>query len=176
VLKICSSDLCSPLLVLCSYLLPRTLQAYITIDYCVHIGHVPLYHVYTTFSGNECGVTGYNVFPSPFGWSIVFIASHHTSLYTSSYPYTLTITPVTSSKMSTQQQPAQLKSLTTADVAKVSLERDLLAPHIHEQHNKEGDLWVIIDSIVYDLSKFAALHPGGSSILLDEESGKLLGH
>jgi len=33
------------------------------------------------------------------------------------------------------------------------------------QHNKEGDLWIIIDSKVYDLSRFASLHPGGSGVL-----------
>lgn len=37
------------------------------------------------------------------------------------------------------------------------------------QHNKEGDLWVIIDTAVYDLSKFAKFHPGGLSVLLDED-------
>ncbi|KAF8305920.1 peroxisomal acyl-CoA-dehydrogenase [Clavulina sp. PMI_390] len=37
------------------------------------------------------------------------------------------------------------------------------------KHNKEGDLWVVIDSKVFDLSKFASLHPGGLSVLLDEE-------
>jgi len=37
------------------------------------------------------------------------------------------------------------------------------------QHKKEGDLWIIIDHKVYDLSKFAAMHPGGLSVLLDEE-------
>lgn len=31
--------------------------------------------------------------------------------------------------------------------------------------------WVIIDSRVYDLSRFKALHPGGISVLLDEEIG-----
>ncbi|KAG8765928.1 hypothetical protein FRC15_006690, partial [Serendipita sp. 397] len=36
-------------------------------------------------------------------------------------------------------------------------------------HNKKGDLWVIIDSKVYDLSRFANLHPGGLNVLLDEE-------
>ncbi|KDQ16196.1 hypothetical protein BOTBODRAFT_30921 [Botryobasidium botryosum FD-172 SS1] len=36
-------------------------------------------------------------------------------------------------------------------------------------HNKQGNLWVIIDAKVYDLSKFAALHPGGLSVLLDPE-------
>ncbi|KAF8199552.1 acyl-CoA dehydrogenase [Pholiota molesta] len=37
------------------------------------------------------------------------------------------------------------------------------------KHNKDGDLWVVIDSKVYDLSKFAGMHPGGLSVLLDEE-------
>ncbi|KEP48560.1 acyl-CoA dehydrogenase [Rhizoctonia solani 123E] len=37
------------------------------------------------------------------------------------------------------------------------------------KHNKEGDLWIIVDSVVFDLSKFAAMHPGGLSVLLDEE-------
>ncbi|KAF9004712.1 peroxisomal acyl-CoA-dehydrogenase [Cyathus striatus] len=34
-----------------------------------------------------------------------------------------------------------------------------------EKHNKEGDLWVIIDAKVYDLSRFADLHPGGANVL-----------
>ncbi|EIN10183.1 acyl-CoA dehydrogenase [Punctularia strigosozonata HHB-11173 SS5] len=34
------------------------------------------------------------------------------------------------------------------------------------KHNKEGDLWIIIDSKVYDLSRFATLHPGGAAVLL----------
>ncbi|KAF9076694.1 acyl-CoA dehydrogenase/oxidase [Rhodocollybia butyracea] len=34
-----------------------------------------------------------------------------------------------------------------------------------EKHNKEGDLWIIVDSKVYDLSKFAGLHPGGPNVL-----------
>ncbi|KAI9347176.1 acyl-CoA dehydrogenase/oxidase [Zopfochytrium polystomum] len=34
-------------------------------------------------------------------------------------------------------------------------------------HNKDGDLWIIIDAVVYDVSDFAALHPGGESVLLD---------
>jgi hypothetical protein len=35
-------------------------------------------------------------------------------------------------------------------------------------------LWVIIDTLVYDLSKFAKLHPGGLSVLLDEDVGERL--
>jgi alkylation response protein AidB-like acyl-CoA dehydrogenase/predicted heme/steroid binding protein len=34
-------------------------------------------------------------------------------------------------------------------------------------HNKEGDLWCIIDTAVFDLSKFVDMHPGGSYVLLD---------
>ncbi|TFY56995.1 hypothetical protein EVG20_g8714 [Dentipellis fragilis] len=38
-----------------------------------------------------------------------------------------------------------------------------------EKHNKPGDVWVIIDAKVYDLSRFVGLHPGGQAVLLDEE-------
>lgn len=37
------------------------------------------------------------------------------------------------------------------------------------QHNKKGDLWVVIDSKIFDLSKFVGLHPGGEAVLRDEE-------
>ncbi|RDB15501.1 Acyl-CoA dehydrogenase [Hypsizygus marmoreus] len=51
-----------------------------------------------------------------------------------------------------------LKEFTIEDVAK---------------HNIEGDLWVIIDSKVYDLSRFANLHPGGANVLYaDGVAGK----
>ncbi|KAN0129166.1 acyl-coa dehydrogenase [Lactarius tabidus] len=41
------------------------------------------------------------------------------------------------------------------------------------KHNKEGDLWIIVDSRVYDVSKFANLHPGGAAVLLvDSIAGK----
>jgi len=36
------------------------------------------------------------------------------------------------------------------------------------KHNKEGDLWCIIDTAVYDLSKFVDMHPGGAAVLLDK--------
>lgn len=35
------------------------------------------------------------------------------------------------------------------------------------KHNTATDLWVIIDSVVYDLSKFGDLHPGGAAVLVD---------
>ena len=35
------------------------------------------------------------------------------------------------------------------------------------KHNTDTDLWVIIDSRVYDLSKFIKFHPGGKSVLID---------
>jgi predicted heme/steroid binding protein len=34
------------------------------------------------------------------------------------------------------------------------------------KHNKEDDAWVIIDNLVYDVSKFAEVHPGGALLLL----------
>ncbi|RDB26250.1 Isovaleryl-CoA dehydrogenase, mitochondrial [Hypsizygus marmoreus] len=37
------------------------------------------------------------------------------------------------------------------------------------KHNRQNDLWIIVDSKVFDLSKFGAMHPGGLSVLLDEE-------
>ncbi|GAA6005841.1 hypothetical protein JCM11491_004030 [Sporobolomyces phaffii] len=49
------------------------------------------------------------------------------------------------------KKPDQLKGFSTEEVAK---------------HNKEGDLWIIIDSAVYDLSKFVDLHPGGAGVLI----------
>ncbi|KAJ7127062.1 peroxisomal acyl-CoA-dehydrogenase [Mycena epipterygia] len=37
------------------------------------------------------------------------------------------------------------------------------------KHNKPGDLWIVIDAKVYDLSRFQNLHPGGVAVLSDEE-------
>ncbi|KAJ7104222.1 acyl-CoA dehydrogenase/oxidase [Mycena belliarum] len=39
------------------------------------------------------------------------------------------------------------------------------------QHTSVGDLWVIIDSRVYDVSSFASVHPGGLAVLADREIG-----
>jgi hypothetical protein len=77
-------------------------------------------------------------------------------------------------------EPRQLQKLTRDDVTK---------------HNKDGDLvrisllvaiqkklsrishtpfqWVIIDSKVYDLTRFKSLHPGGAAVLLDDDIGSL---
>jgi len=35
------------------------------------------------------------------------------------------------------------------------------------KHNKPEDAWIIVDGNVYDISKFAKLHPGGKETLLD---------
>jgi alkylation response protein AidB-like acyl-CoA dehydrogenase/predicted heme/steroid binding protein len=35
------------------------------------------------------------------------------------------------------------------------------------KHNSDGDTWIIVDGDVYDVSKFATLHPGGKQLLLD---------
>ncbi|KAL6299883.1 peroxisomal acyl-CoA-dehydrogenase [Sparassis latifolia] len=36
------------------------------------------------------------------------------------------------------------------------------------QHNNEESLWIIVDSKVYDVTRFKDLHPGGASVFLDE--------
>eukprot|EP00957_Ditylum_brightwellii_P011359 858893-Ditylum_brightwellii.AAC.1 len=35
------------------------------------------------------------------------------------------------------------------------------------RHNTPEDLWCIIDDRVYDLTRFAKLHPGGKAALVD---------
>ena len=35
------------------------------------------------------------------------------------------------------------------------------------RHSVPGDMWVVIDEDVYDLSKFGKMHPGGESVLLE---------
>ncbi|CAG9311948.1 unnamed protein product [Blepharisma stoltei] len=34
-----------------------------------------------------------------------------------------------------------------------------------EQHNKEGDAWIILNEKVYDMTKYIDYHPGGSIIM-----------
>ena len=35
-------------------------------------------------------------------------------------------------------------------------------------HSAEGDCWIAVDGVVYDVSKFAKFHPGGESLLHNE--------
>ncbi|ORY49046.1 acyl-CoA dehydrogenase NM domain-like protein [Rhizoclosmatium globosum] len=39
------------------------------------------------------------------------------------------------------------------------------------RHNKADDLWIVIDSVVYDLTRFLPAHPGGEHVLI-EVAGK----
>ena len=48
----------------------------------------------------------------------------------------------------------------------MSLTRDQVA-----KHNSATSAWIIIDTVVYDITKFAAVHPGGELLLL-EYAGK----
>lgn len=41
------------------------------------------------------------------------------------------------------------------------------------QHSSSKDAWIIVDSSVYDVSKFADLHPGGANVLKPYYGGKL---
>jgi predicted heme/steroid binding protein len=34
------------------------------------------------------------------------------------------------------------------------------------KHSQQGDAWIIIDGVIYDVSKFADMHPGGELLLL----------
>ena len=59
------------------------------------------------------------------------------------------------------------------EVAKVSAPAPLKSPRkltsfLLAQHSREGDLWIVIDTVVYDLSRFVDLHPGGGHVLLTE--------
>ncbi|PWN94426.1 cytochrome b5 [Acaromyces ingoldii] len=36
------------------------------------------------------------------------------------------------------------------------------------EHKSNGDLWLLVDGKVYDVSKFADEHPGGDEVLLSE--------
>ena len=52
--------------------------------------------------------------------------------------------------VATDATDAETEQFTRADVAR---------------HNKDGDLWIVIDNAVYDISTFLKRHPGGSAPL-----------
>ncbi|KAJ5355536.1 acyl-CoA dehydrogenase [Penicillium cataractarum] len=54
-----------------------------------------------------------------------------------------------------------IESQHLSDTEKRMYSRDEVA-----QHTQDGDVWVIIERDVYDLSQFLQDHPGGSKILL----------
>ncbi len=43
----------------------------------------------------------------------------------------------------------------------------LIKPEDVLQHQKDGDIWLIIDGDVYDATKFVEEHPGGEEVLQD---------
>lgn len=34
-----------------------------------------------------------------------------------------------------------------------------------KRHDTKNDLWIVIDGIVYDITKFQKMHPGGSKVV-----------
>lgn len=58
----------------------------------------------------------------------------------------------------------ELKRYSRDEIAKVCVSHNA-----YDQHNKPDDLWIIIDSYVYDLSDFIDAHPGGEAVLLMDD-------
>ncbi|CEJ61951.1 hypothetical protein PMG11_10467 [Penicillium brasilianum] len=56
---------------------------------------------------------------------------------------------------------ASIESQRLSDTEKRKYSRDEVAQHTHD-----GDVWVIIEHHVYNLSQFLQEHPGGAKILL----------
>ncbi|KAK7033074.1 hypothetical protein R3P38DRAFT_3313146 [Favolaschia claudopus] len=70
----------------------------------------------------------------------------------------------TTSRLSPKSKPKP----TLCRLSRMASTKQFTAEEV-SKHNKEGDLWIIVDSKVFDLSKFAGMHPGGLSVLLDED-------
>lgn len=74
-------------------------------------------------------------------------------------------------------EPRQLQKLTRDDVTKHNKDGDLVRISLFSCHSKivpnftPPFQWVIIDSKVYDLTRFKSLHPGGAAVLLDDDIG-----
>mmetsp|Transcript_5572 Transcript_5572/g.12365 ORF Transcript_5572/g.12365 Transcript_5572/m.12365 type:complete len:473 (+) Transcript_5572:105-1523(+) len=49
----------------------------------------------------------------------------------------------------------------------VSVQRAVVTVEELNAHNKKGDLWIAIEGVVYDLTKWAAHHPGGEHLLVN---------
>ncbi|GAA5998683.1 uncharacterized protein JCM10292_007157 [Rhodotorula paludigena] len=67
--------------------------------------------------------------------------------------------------MSAIAPPSKTKYLTVPETARNKDQLKQFSKEDVAKHNKEDDLWIIVDSAVYDLSKFVDLHPGGSHVL-----------
>jgi len=48
----------------------------------------------------------------------------------------------------------------------MAAERKVTLEELNE-HNKTGDLWIVVHGKVYDVSDFMDEHPGGGDVLLD---------
>ena len=46
-----------------------------------------------------------------------------------------------------------------------------------QKHNSKDDIWTVVDGVVYDVTQYVPLHPGGKKILLGagKESTKMFG-
>ena len=59
--------------------------------------------------------------------------------------------------MEQQQEAGEVKKITIAQIA---------------EHTTVGDLWVVFNGKVYDVSKYMTSHPGGYEILMEHAGGK----
>ncbi|KAJ3334550.1 hypothetical protein HDU93_007760 [Gonapodya sp. JEL0774] len=57
------------------------------------------------------------------------------------------------------------RDMSAATIPRKTMSKSFTAAEV-AQHDREGNAWIIIDGEVFDVSKFAAEHPGGKKILL----------